>query len=196
MKTTKNCETCKKIFESYFSEKRKFCSHDCASRSYLKAPSDKISLSSKERQQRHRNLYPNKNKDNCLCGALKINSAKNCRKCCTKERTGSLSPYWKGGMEVHLRHNRLRIQQLKGLKRHTVKQWQALKEKYNYMCLRCKQQEPFIKLTRDHIIPLSKGGKDDISNIQPLCLSCNVKKYNNTINYFELLNPTKAGVGL
>ena len=39
-------------------------------------------------------------------------------------------------------------------------------------------QYPDMKLTRDHVIPLTKKGTNFITNIQPLCRSCNSSKGN------------------
>lgn len=58
---------------------------------------------------------------------------------------------------------------------HTLKQWKELKELHNNKCAICKLEK---QLTKDHIIPLSKGGSDFIENIQPLCRNCNSKKHN------------------
>lgn len=65
----------------------------------------------------------------------------------------------------------------------TSKEWQNLCAYYNHMCLCCGRREPEIKLTADHVIPLSKGGTNFIDNIQPLCQSCNSSKRSSIIDY-------------
>ena len=65
----------------------------------------------------------------------------------------------------------------------TAEQWSLLKEYYNHTCLCCGRQEPKIKLTPDHVIPLGAPGTGAIANIQPLCLSCNSAKGAKTIDY-------------
>jgi|SRR3990167_2243349 len=55
-------------------------------------------------------------------------------------------------------------------------EWNEMKEFYNFTCPDCNRKEPEIKLTIDHIIPLSKGGKHLKENIQALCFSCNSGK--------------------
>jgi 5-methylcytosine-specific restriction endonuclease McrA len=62
----------------------------------------------------------------------------------------------------------------------TGSEWLALCEKYDHICLRCTKHK---KLTADHVVPLSKGGSNNISNIQPLCRSCNSRKGTKSIDY-------------
>lgn len=56
----------------------------------------------------------------------------------------------------------------------TAKQFKELCEAVDYYCSYCHKK--FDKLTADHIVPLLRGGSNDISNIIPACMSCNAAK--------------------
>jgi 5-methylcytosine-specific restriction endonuclease McrA len=65
----------------------------------------------------------------------------------------------------------------------TAAEWEALKMKYGYTCLRCKRKEPTIELTLDHVKPIVQGGENSIKNAQPLCRPCNSSKGAKWIDY-------------
>jgi 5-methylcytosine-specific restriction endonuclease McrA len=63
---------------------------------------------------------------------------------------------------------------------HTAADWKALRAWFGNHCLCCGATK---KLEADHVMPLDSGGSDDISNIQPLCRSCNAAKHTRTTDY-------------
>lgn len=62
----------------------------------------------------------------------------------------------------------------------TAQEWSELCAKYDHRCLACGRKR---RLTIDHVVPVSKGGRNDISNIQPLCFQCNRIKQARIIDY-------------
>jgi 5-methylcytosine-specific restriction endonuclease McrA len=104
---------------------------------------------------------------------------------------------WKGGLTSNMKKYRVmaeskrKAQKLSSYGEITIEEWDSIKKKYNYQCLSCGEKEPDIKLTQDHIVPLSRGGSNLAGNIQPLCRSCNAKKHTRTIYFeqgFEVIN--------
>ncbi len=57
-------------------------------------------------------------------------------------------------------------------------QWLWLLEQYDHHCAYCGQSTEQLgeKLTPDHVVPLSKGGNNCLSNIVPACATCNSRK--------------------
>ena len=65
----------------------------------------------------------------------------------------------------------------------TTAEWEALKARYK-ACPGCARPWGEISVpagwtgaaTRDHVVAISKGGRNDIGNLRPLCRSCNSRK--------------------
>ena len=108
---------------------------------------------------------------------------------------------WKGGITPYEAHKRWvkknpeRMAHLKARRyarkrnaegSHSFEEWQELCRKFKWKCAICGKRK---KLTKDHIFPLSLGGTDYISNIQPLCRSCNSRKWKKLIYENPELDP-------
>ncbi len=104
----------------------------------------------------------------------------------SESHKGEKCHFWKGGISTYERKKWLNLQRHYKKKGnggwHTQEEWNELCKKWNNGCACCKRK---IKLTIDHIIPVSKGGNNSIENIQPLCQSCNSKKYLKIIKYYN-----------
>ena len=53
-----------------------------------------------------------------------------------------------------------------------------MKERYHLNLYAIDENGEEVLMTKDHIIPKSKGGKNTLDNYQQMCVKCNVKKGN------------------
>lgn len=72
---------------------------------------------------------------------------------------------------------------------HTFLEWIELLKKHNNKCFYCgvkmTKKMGLYQRSRDHIIAVSNGGSDDISNIVPACRSCNSSKGTKTFEEWK-----------
>lgn len=88
-------------------------------------------------------------------------------------------PKW----NIYATERRARI--LKAIGSFSKAEWDGLLEYYGNKCLRCSTNK---RLEADHVIPLSRGGKNSIDNIQPLCRTCNSSKGTKILDFREFGN--------
>jgi 5-methylcytosine-specific restriction endonuclease McrA len=116
----------------------------------------------------------------------RVNIHKKYHKTHKKERNAFCRDYQKRNPEVFKAiKNRRRTAKTKAGGSFTAAEWKALCKKYGNRCLACGKKR---KLTADHVIPVSKGGSSNISNIQPLCGPCNSSKRDKTLDYRRKAN--------
>lgn len=79
-----------------------------------------------------------------------------------------------------------RMREARRLGTHTNSEWVALCRAYGGTCHYCGTKRPRGGLTKDHRIPVSRGGSDAIDNIVPACKPCNSEK--STLTETEFFN--------
>jgi hypothetical protein len=80
-------------------------------------------------------------------------------------------------------YRRLRLMVARGKGKHKQWEWKQLCREFGNRCVCCGQKSK--KLQKDHILPISYGGSDLISNIQPLCGSCNASKGSDSFDWAQ-----------
>ena len=80
---------------------------------------------------------------------------------------------------------RRRIARLSSGGRHSVAEWWSLCESHLWKCSYCGADIDRNTATKDHRIPVSRGGSDSIDNILPACVSCNCSKGSQTAEEYR-----------
>lgn len=73
----------------------------------------------------------------------------------------------------------------------TYEEFAGLCNDLGWICFYCGCALDSETATADHMIPLSRGGANDIGNIAPACRSCNSKKHDKTVEEFAATSPIK-----
>jgi 5-methylcytosine-specific restriction endonuclease McrA len=164
------CSTCSKEFES--NREQKFCSPNC--RSVATVERERI-----RREEERNRLYPNGERTT-LCGW--------CKKPRTWKIDESVVNAFHADCSVDARRARYRIKTVKRQKvvgtPSRVSADRVL-EIYGHRCSICGEKI-FLNLPRtskegltvDHVIPISRGGNDEIANLRPAHWICNIRKSN------------------
>lgn len=174
--TQKICTVCgiEKPISEFFRQKRVACGRQpkckTCDKFARKEWQQRNPIKSREQSKRYREVHPDR---------AKLSTA-NWRKENKEKYTESLLEWRRENHYNAITNSKKKAKKYNSPGEFSAAEWIALIEKYDNTCLRCGEVG---NVTIDHVIPLSKGGRNSIDNIQPLCLSCNSKKQTKTIDY-------------
>ncbi len=124
-------------------------------------------------RNRAKELYP-RYREAAIARAVKWNTE-------NKERRKEIKKKWREAnlpLVNHLRKNY--IYREKGAEgSHSQEEYQIKLQIFHGKCAYCQVRQA---TSKDHVIPLSKGGSNYIDNIVPACISCNSSKGNKLLN--------------
>lgn len=91
-----------------------------------------------------------------------------------KRHAATMSRYQKANRDiVNTNTHRYRARKRSVAGSHTTSEWREKCELLGDVCFYCGESKP---LAREHKVPISRGGSNEIRNIVPSCGSCNSKK--------------------
>lgn len=106
-----------------------------------------------------------------------------------REENRNIVIIWRTNQSAKARYNQPSV---------TMAEWSIVLELLGERCIACESDE---YLSVDHVVPLSLGGENNVLNLQPLCLRCNMKKGARIVDFrtrefIESLNKRLSEQGL
>lgn len=188
---TKNCIRCGADNPLAYQRERKFCSKDCSHADWIEKNPDrrkehlKTYDSNPDNQQKakkwrednkehlrvesHRRYAANRHS---VIARSAVFAAENPDKVRGYKQTYAETP--RGKEKAHEGVWRRIARKRASPGSFTKSEFMAMCRNVDWRCLACLKK--FAVLEADHVVPLAKGGSNDIGNIQPLCRSCNAGK--------------------
>jgi 5-methylcytosine-specific restriction endonuclease McrA len=117
------------------------------------------------------------------CGGRPEGGERLCDRCREKQRGEYRRAFARDPVRFAARWHKRRLLIRENGGTFTQDDWEDIKARQDYRCPMCGKREPEIRLTIDHVIPVSLGGSNDPSNLGGLCGPCNLSKGARHIEY-------------
>lgn len=166
------CRVCQRAsiarWEKAHPEKKKAKDTKRRERGYFKAYNQK----NKAQHREYHKEYYQKNKERITARIAKYEEA-------NKEKLTASRKAWRTPEKQRIANHKRKARRLAALGSHTESELMELLQKQNNCCANPYCNTLLLggfRKTIDHIVPISRGGSNDIKNLQWLCRHCNTSK--------------------